>query len=92
MGQSSVKISFHVYSCPVIEEIFIEKLGRMRGQKRKINKYVLESTLLYNGVQGYAILIESDELYVDYLQPYCITVANRLGASEYYFVPTKKGT
>ncbi|CAG2226348.1 unnamed protein product [Mytilus edulis] len=94
--QSSVTISFHVYSFPDVEEIFLEKLGRLRGKKRKIDEYVLKPTLLYNAfdkttrVPGYAILIESDELYIDNLQPYCITVTNRLGASEYYFAITKK--
>ncbi|CAC5421328.1 HMCN [Mytilus coruscus] len=97
VGQSSVTMSFHVYSCPDVEEIFLEKLGRIRGQKRKIHKFVLKSTLLYNefdnkdGIPGYDILIESDELYIDDLQPYCITVTNRLGASEYHFAITKKG-
>lgn len=97
MRQSSVTISFHVYSFPDVEEIFLEKLGRLRGKKRKIDEYVLKPTLLYNAfdkttrVPGYVILIESDELYIDNLQPYCITVTNRLGASEYNFAITKKG-
>ncbi|CAG2208416.1 unnamed protein product [Mytilus edulis] len=77
--QSSVTMSFLVYSCPDVEEVFLEKLGRMRDEFD--NK---------DGIEGYDILIESDELYIDDLQPYCITVTNRLGASEYYFAITKK--
>ncbi|XP_052084709.1 uncharacterized protein LOC127721932 [Mytilus californianus] len=96
VGQSSIRMSFHVYSCPDVEEIFLEKLGRMRGKKRKINKYFLKSTLLYNefdnkaGIPGYDILIESEERGTDDVQAYCITVKNRLGASDYHFEIIKK--
>ncbi|VDI46712.1 Hypothetical predicted protein [Mytilus galloprovincialis] len=96
MRESSVTISFYVYSCPDVEEIFLEKLGRLRGQKKKIDEYVLKPTLLNNefdkttGVPGYDIVIKSDELYINDVQPYCITVTNRLGASEYHFAVTKK--
>ncbi|CAC5386336.1 unnamed protein product [Mytilus coruscus] len=96
MGQSSITLSFHVYSCPDVEEIFLEKLGLIRGKKRKINRYVLKPTVLYNefdskaGIQGYDILIESEELDIDDFQAYCITVKNRLGESEYHFEIIKK--
>lgn len=93
--ESLMTMSFLVYSCPNIEEIFLEKLGRLRGQTRKIDEYVLKSTLLYNEfeieIPGYDIFIEIENMNIDDLQPYCITVTNRLGASEYYFAVTKKG-
>ncbi|XP_071139128.1 uncharacterized protein [Mytilus edulis] len=94
--QSSIRMSFLVYSCPDVEEIFLQKLGRMRGKKRKLHKYILKSTLLYNeldnetGVPGYDILIESDELDIEDFQAYIITVTNRLGASDYHFEIIKK--
>lgn len=88
-------MSFHVYSNPEVKEIFLEKLGRVRGEKRKIDKYVLKSTLLYNefefGIPGYDIFIEIEDLDIDDFQPYCITVTNGLGASEFYFAITKNG-
>lgn len=90
-------ISFNVYSFPDIEEIFLEKIGRLRVEKRKMPKCVLKSKLLNNvldnktGVLGYDILIKIDDLNMDDLQPYCIKVTNRLGASEYHFTITKKG-
>ena len=90
-------MSFFVYSCPDDEEIFLQKLGRMRGKKRKLHNYVLKSTLLYNeldnetGVPGYDILIESDDLDIEDFQAYIITVTNRLGASDYHFEIIKKG-
>ncbi|CAG2190820.1 unnamed protein product [Mytilus edulis] len=83
-------------NCPDVEEIFLQKIGRMRGQKKKNEKYVLKSTLLYNdldnttGVPGYDILIESDELDIEDFQAYIITVTNRLGASDYHFEIIKK--
>ncbi|VDI21738.1 Hypothetical predicted protein [Mytilus galloprovincialis] len=94
--QSSIRMSFLVYSCPDVEEIFLQKLGRMRGERRKLHKYVLESTLLYNeldnttGVPGYYILIESNDLDIADFQAYIITVKNRLGASDYQFEIMKK--
>ncbi|XP_071139037.1 uncharacterized protein [Mytilus edulis] len=94
--KSSMTMSFLVYSCPDVEEIFLQKLGRMRGKKRKMKNYVLKSTLLYNdldnttGVPGYNILIESDELDIEDFQAYITTVTNRLGASDYYFEIIKK--
>ncbi|VDI46743.1 Hypothetical predicted protein [Mytilus galloprovincialis] len=96
VGQSSIRMSFLVYSCPDVEEIFLQKLGRMRGKKRKLHTYVLKSTLLYNeldietGVPGYNILIESDDLDIEDFQAYIITVQNRLGASDYHFGIIKK--
>ncbi|VDI69598.1 Hypothetical predicted protein [Mytilus galloprovincialis] len=95
--QSSIKMSFLVYSCPDVVEIFLQKLGRMRGKKRKLHKYVLKSKLLYNefdnntGVPGYNICIEIQDLNMDILEPYCITVTNRLDASEYYFAKNSYG-
>ncbi|CAG2208423.1 unnamed protein product [Mytilus edulis] len=94
--KSSIRMSFLVYSCPDVEEIFLQKLGRMRGKKRKLHKYILKSTLLYNeldnetGVPGYDILIESDDLDIEDFQAYIITVTNRLGASDYHFEIIKK--
>ncbi|VDI21745.1 Hypothetical predicted protein [Mytilus galloprovincialis] len=96
VGQSSIRMSFSVYSCPDVDEIFLQKLGRMRGKKKKLHKYDLKSILLYNeldnetGVPGYYILIESDDLDIEDFQAYIITVTNRLGASEYHFEIIKK--
>ncbi|VDI51310.1 Hypothetical predicted protein, partial [Mytilus galloprovincialis] len=96
VGQSSIKMSFLVYSWPDVEEIFLQKLGRMRGRKRKMQNYVSKSTLLYNdldnttGVPGYDILIESNELDVNDFQSYIITVENHLGASTFQFEIIKK--
>ncbi|VDI51297.1 Hypothetical predicted protein [Mytilus galloprovincialis] len=45
--QSSMRISFQVYSCPGVENIFLQKIGRVRGKRRQI-KYFLRSTLLNN--------------------------------------------
>ncbi|CAC5391385.1 unnamed protein product [Mytilus coruscus] len=94
--QSSIRISFQVYSCPDVEEIFLEKLESVRGKKRKIIKYFMKSTLLYNefdnkvGIPGYDISIEIEELGIDDVQAYCITVKNKLGASDYQFEIIKK--
>lgn len=87
---------FQIYSFPAVEEIFLQKSGRVRGKRRKINKYVLKSTLLYNefgtaGIPGYNILIEIEVLDIDGFQDFCITVTNRLGASEYHFEIILKG-
>ncbi|CAG2214088.1 unnamed protein product [Mytilus edulis] len=35
VGQSSIKMSFLVYSCPDVEEIFLQKLGRMRDDREQ---------------------------------------------------------
>ncbi|CAC5421331.1 unnamed protein product [Mytilus coruscus] len=93
----SIELSFHIYSFPDVEEIFLEKLGQTHIKKRKISNYkVLNSTLLYTefnnkvGIYGYEYLIESHKLDIDDFQAYCITANNRLGASDYHFKIIKK--
>lgn len=90
-------MSFQVYSYPAVEEIFLEKIGHMDDKKMKITKYFLKDILLYSeydnssGIQGYDILIESELVDKDDFQAYCITITNRLGASNFNFEIIRKG-
>ncbi|CAG2242550.1 unnamed protein product [Mytilus edulis] len=94
--KSSMTMSFQVYSYPAVEEIFLEKIGHMDDKKMKITKYTLKDILLYseydnsNGIQGYDILIESELVDKDDFQAYCITITNRLGASNFNFEIIRK--
>ncbi|CAC5421333.1 unnamed protein product [Mytilus coruscus] len=92
IGQS-MKLSFHIYSYPPVEEIFIEQIGRKQSKRKKINNVnMLTSILSYTefanivGIEGYEISVERKIFDKDDFQSYSITARNRLGESNYYFV------
>ncbi|XP_052084700.1 uncharacterized protein LOC127721926 [Mytilus californianus] len=91
VGQS-ITLSFHIYSCPDVEEIIIENIREKPTKSTQIKHYnILNSTLLYSefnntvGIKGYEILIKSKVLDKDDFHVYRITAKNRLGKSSYHF-------
>ncbi|VDI33491.1 Hypothetical predicted protein [Mytilus galloprovincialis] len=87
-----MKLSFHIYSYPHIEEIFMQQIGRKHSKRKKIiNVNILTSILRYTefantqGIEGYEISVEDRIIDKDDFQSYCITATNRLGETNYYF-------
>ncbi|CAG2208418.1 unnamed protein product [Mytilus edulis] len=88
-----MKLSFHIYSYPHIEEIFMQQIGRKQSKRKKIiNVNILTSILRYTefantqGIEGYEISVEDGIIDKDDFQSYCITATNRVGETNYYFV------
>ncbi|CAC5382521.1 unnamed protein product [Mytilus coruscus] len=92
LGQS-MTLSFYIYSYPPVEDIFIEQIGRKQIKRKKIDNFIIMTSILsYTefanvvGIEGYEILIEIEKLDIDDFQSYRITASNRFGESNYYFV------
>ncbi|VDI51296.1 Hypothetical predicted protein [Mytilus galloprovincialis] len=88
-----MKLSFHIYSYPPIEEIFMQQIGRKQSKRKKIiNVNILTSILAYTkfanteGIEGYEISVEYRIIDKDDFQSYCITATNRLGETNHYFI------